>query len=148
LNALANVTITENAGLQTVNLAGISSGASNEVQTLAVAASSSNPSVVPNPTVNYTSPSSTGSLTFTPVPFAVGTATVTVTVNDGGLSNNIVSRSFTVTVNAVNQPPTLAPLANVTVNQGAGVQTVGLSGIGSGASNELQTLRVSASASN
>ena len=42
LNALANITINESAGLQTVNLAGITSGATNEIQTLTVTASSSN----------------------------------------------------------------------------------------------------------
>jgi len=60
--------------------------------------------------VSYSSPSSTGSLTFTPAPNAYGSATITVTVNDGGASNNLVTRSFVVTVNPVNQPPTLNSL--------------------------------------
>ena len=148
LNALANVTINENAGLQTVNLSGITSGSSNQVQTLVVTASSSNPSLIPTPTVNYTSPNTTGSITFTPVTYANGSATITVTVNNGGVSNNITSRSFTVTVNPVNQPPTLNALANVTINENAGLQTVNLSGITSGATNEVQTLTVTASSSN
>src|ERR1039457_4412832 len=46
LDALANVTINENAGLQTVNLSGITSGATNESQTLAVTATSSNPGLI------------------------------------------------------------------------------------------------------
>lgn len=148
LNALANVTINENAGVQTVNLSGISSGAANEVQTLTVTASSSNPGLIPNPTVAYTSPTATGTISLTPVAFAFGSATLTITVNDGGLSNNIVTRTFTVTVNPVNQTPTLNALANVTVNENAGAQTVNLSGIGSGAANENQTLTVTASSSN
>ena len=49
LNALANVTINESAGLQTVNLSGITSGATNESQTLTVTASSSNTGLIPNP---------------------------------------------------------------------------------------------------
>ncbi len=73
---------------------------------------------------------------------------ITVTVNDGGASNNVVSRTFTVTVNPVNQPPTLNALANVTINENAGLQTVNLSGITSGATNEIQTLTVTASSSN
>ena len=148
LNALANVTINESAGLQTVNLSGITSGATNEVQTLTVTASSSNTGLIPTPTVNYTSPNTTGSITFTPVAYAYGSATITVTVNDGGASNNIVSRTFTVTVNPVNQPPTLNALANMTINENAGLQTVNLSGITSGATNEIQTLTVTASSSN
>jgi hypothetical protein len=148
LNALANVTINENAGLQTVNLSGITSGAANESQTLTVTASSSNSALIPTPTVSYTSPNATGSITFTPVALAFGSATITVTVNDGGASNNIVSRTFAVTVNPVNQMPTLTTLANLTVNENAGLQTVNLSGISSGAANESQTLTVTASSSN
>ncbi|HEX5220020.1 MAG TPA: Ig-like domain-containing protein [Verrucomicrobiae bacterium] len=148
LNTLANVTINEGAGQQTVNLSGISSGAANETQTLTVTASSSNPALIPNPTVNYTSPNATGTISFTPVAFAFGSATITVQVNDGGSSNNVVSRTFTVTVNPVNQAPTLNTIANISINEGAGQQTVNLSGISSGASNEVQTLTVTASSSN
>ncbi|MEI6395661.1 MAG: Ig-like domain-containing protein, partial [Verrucomicrobiota bacterium] len=129
-------------------LSGISSGATNESQTLTVTASSSNTGLVPNPTVTYTSPSAAGSISFAPLANAYGSATITVTVNDGGLSNNIVSKSLTVTVNPVNQVPTLNALSNVTINQNAGLQTVNLSGISSGATNESQTLTVTASSSN
>jgi hypothetical protein len=148
LNTLANVSINENAGAQTVNLSGISSGATNENQTLTVTATSSNPSLIPNPSVTYTSPNATGSLSFAPVPFGFGSSAITVTVNDGGASNNILSRTFTVTVNAVNQPPTLNPLADVTLSENSGLQSVALSGISSGATNESQVLSVNASSSN
>ena len=148
LDSLADVSINENSGFQTVDLSGISSGATNESQTLTVTASSSNTGLVPNPAVTYTSPNAAGSITFTPLVNAYGSATITVTVNDGGLSNNIVSKSLTVTVNPVNQVPTLNALSNVTINQNAGLQTVNLSGISSGATNESQTLTVTASSSN
>jgi len=148
LNTLANVTINENASQQTVSLSGISSGATNESQTLTVTASSSNTGLIPNPSVTYTSPNATGSIAFTPASMSFGTSTITVTVNDGGTSNNVVTRTFTVTVNPVNQAPTLNPLADVTVNQTAGARSVGLAGISSGATNESQTLTVTASSSN
>ena len=147
LNAIGNVSVGENAGLQTVSLSGITSGATNENQTLTVSAVSGNPALIPNPTVNYTSPNATGSLSFTPVANTTGTATVTVTVNDGGASNNIVTETFTVTVNSVNQAPTLNSVANVTVNENAGLQTVSLSGITSGAASPLQTLMITATSS-
>jgi hypothetical protein len=147
LNALANLTINEGAGQQTVNLSGITSGATNESQTLTVTASSSNTGLIPNPTVNYTSPNTTGSITFTPVAYANGSAVITVTVNDGGASNNITSKTFTVTVNSGNQAPTLNTLADLTINEGASQQIVNLSGISSGAANESQTLTVTASSS-
>src|SRR5204862_37324 len=148
LDPISNLTITENAGQQTVNLTGISSGASNQVQTLSLTATSSNPGLVPNPTINYTSPNSTGTLALTPAAFAYGSTTIAVTVNNGGLSNNTVVRSFTVTVNPVNYAPTLDPISNLTINENAGQQTVNLTGISSGASNQVQTLIVTATSSN
>ncbi len=148
LNTLANVSVLENAGPQNVSLAGIGTGAADETQTLAVTATSSNPSLIPNPTVSYTSPNATGSLTFTPATDASGTATITVTVNDGQAANNTVTRTFTVTVSPVNNPPTLNALTDVTINEDAGAQSVSLSGIGTGAANETQTLTVTATSSN
>ena len=148
LDAIGNLVLNENAGAQTINLSGISSGASNEVQTLTITATSANPALIPNPTGTYTSPNATGTLTFAPTANAFGSTTITVTVNDGGASNNIVSRAFTVTVNPVNQPPTLDAISNLTLNENAGLQTVSLSGISSGASNEVQTLTVTATSAN
>src|ERR1019366_7131700 len=148
LDALANVTINENATLQTINLSGITSGAANEIQTLMVTTSSSNPGLIPAPAVNYTSPNTAGSISFTPVAYGFGSATISVTVNDGGTINNIITRTFAVTVNPVNQAPTLNALANLTINENAGLQTVNLSGISSGAANENQTLSVTSSSSN
>jgi hypothetical protein len=148
LNAISNLTITENAGLQTVSLSGISSGAANGNQTFTITAVSSNTGLIPNPTVNYTPTNTTGSLTFTPVANAIGAATVTVTANNGGTSNNIVTRTFTVTVNAVNQSPTLNAISNLTITKNAGLQTVNLSGISSGAANGNQTFTITAVSSN
>ncbi len=147
LNALTGMTINEDAASQTVNLSGITSGATNESQTLTVTASSSNTGLIPNPTVTYTSPNATGSLAFTPVANANGSTTITVTVNDGAASNNIVTRTFTVTVNTVNDVPTISALSNITLNEDAAAQTVNLSGITSGAANESQTLTITASSS-
>ncbi len=148
LNPINNLTINQNAGLQTVNLYGITSGAANQNQLLTVTAASGNTSLIPSPTVNYTSPNTNGSLTFTPVANANGSALITVTVNNGGASNNIVTRTFTVTVNPVNQPPTLNPINNLTINQNAGLQTVNLYGITSGAANQNQLLTVTAASGN
>jgi len=98
LNAINNLTIIENSSSQTVSLSGITSGSANENQVLAVSAASSDTSLVSNPTVNYTSPNTTGSLTFTSAPNANGTAIITVIVSDGQTRNNTVIRTFTVTV--------------------------------------------------
>lgn len=148
LNALSNVIISEDAAPQTVSLMGISGGIGDLLQVLGITAVSSNPALVPNPTVAYASPNATGTLGFTPVANANGTATITVTVNDSQLLNNLVSRTFTVTVNAVNDAPTLNTLNNLALGISAARQTVSLAGIGSGAANESQALTVTATSSN
>jgi len=148
LNPISSLTVAEDAGLQTINLTGISPGAVSESQTVTVTSVSSNPGLIPHPTVNYASPDSSGTLRLAPAVDAFGTATITVTANDGAVSNNTVTRTFTVTVNPVNEPPTLNAPANLTIGQHAGLQTVNLSGITSGAANEVQTLTVTAASSN
>jgi len=115
LDPIADLTINENAGLQTVTLTGVGSGAIGENQTLTVTATSTNPTLIPPPTVNYSSPSVTGALTFLPVGFAFGSAIITVIVNDGAATNNLVSRSFIVTVAPVNQIPTISSFASVII---------------------------------
>ena len=148
LNAITGLTLSEDAPQQTVSLTGISDGSATENQTVTVTASSSNTGLIPNPAVSYTNPNTTGSLTFTPVPNANGSATITVTANDGQSANNTVSRTFTVTVNAVNDAPTFAPINNVSITEDAGAQTVTVTGLNSGAANENQTLTLTASSSN
>jgi hypothetical protein len=145
------VTVNEDATLQTVSLTGISAGPANEgSQPLTVSATSSDPALIPDPPfVSYSSPDSTGTLFFRPNADAFGTATITVTVNDGQSANNLVTRSFTVAVNPVNDLPTLDAPNPATVNEDAATQTVGLTGIGAGPANESsQPLTVTAFSSN
>jgi len=148
LGPLSNVTLDEDAAPYTVNLTGITSGATHESDMLTVTASSSNPGLMTNLSVSYTSPNATGSLSFGLVTNAFGTATIRVAVSDGQASNNLVSRLFTVTVNPVNDPPALDPLSNLTLKEDAPPQTISLTGITSGAANENDTLTVTASSSN
>lgn len=148
LDAISDLTINEDAPLQTVNLSGITPGPSFESnQTLTITATSSNPALIPNPTVNYTNPNTTGSLTFTPVANISGTATITVTLKDtGGTANGGVDtfvRTFLVTVNSVNDAPSFTKGPDQTVNEDAGAQTVNnwATAISSGPANESgQTL--------
>lgn len=119
LNTIANVTLGEDSGPQTVALTGITSGASNETQTLSVTASSSNPSVISGLSVNYVSPNTSGTLTFTPSPDMNGSTVITVTIDDGQSQNNKTSRSFTVTVQPVNDPPSISSIADLTIDQGS-----------------------------
>ena len=148
LAALSNRTILEDAAQQTVTLSGIGTGADNEFDTLVVSATSSNPGLIPNPTIVYSSPNATGTLRYTPVADGFGTAVISVVVNDGGAENSTVTRTFTVTVDPVNDAPTLAAIGNLTILEDDPTQTVTLTGITTGAANENDTLSVTATSSN
>lgn len=110
--------IKEDATLQTRPLAGIGSGAPNESQTITITATSSNPDLIPNPTVNYQSPGAIGTLTYQPVANAFGKAIITVTISDGADTNNSFSRTFPVVVRPVNDLPTVSaiPAQNLTTS--------------------------------
>ncbi len=148
LDSMPDLTISQDAGLQSVLLTGITSGATNEIQPLTVSAFSSNPGLIQNPVVTYSSPETTGTLTFSPTPGSFGSTIITVMVDDGGTINNTVIRSFAVTVNPLNNPPTLDLLNDLAVNENSGLQTVSLTGISSGSTNGNQTLIVTAVSSN
>ena len=71
---------------------------------------------------------STGSLTFTPIVNKTGEATITVTIEDGGLDGDLAttadnasfSRSFTMTVASVNDSPTNISLSSSSIPENAG----------------------------
>lgn len=118
LTAISNpASVCQSSGLQTINLSGITSG--GESQTLTVTATSSNTGLIPHPTVNYVSPATTGSLTYTPVAGASGTATITVTVNDGATNNNTIVRNFVVTVDAAPTTSVAGPAQQICPSVGS-----------------------------
>ena len=107
---------------------------------------SSDTSIVPAPVVTYISSDTSGSLTYTPVVNAYGTATITVTVSDG---IDVTSQTFEVTINPVNDAPTLDVIADPSaIEEDALTQTINLSGITTGQANEDQTLSITATSSN
>ncbi|WP_238537812.1 beta strand repeat-containing protein, partial [Zavarzinella formosa] len=123
--------IDEESGEQTVTITGISTGPANESgQTItSVTATSGNTALIAS--VSVTGTGATRALKYTPVPFAHGTAVITVTVtDDGGTANggvNTITKTFTVTVNAINHTPVFND-ANIgylaSDNNGAVVGTV------------------------
>jgi hypothetical protein len=130
LDAIADVTVDQNSSETTINLTGITSGAANEAQNLIVTAVSSDVSIIPDPTIEYTSPNTTGLLKFAPAPDAIGEATITVTVYDEQAQNGILDRTFKITINGYNRNPVavadtvevvqddslVIPLADLTAN--------------------------------
>lgn len=93
-----------------------------------MSATSSDPSVIPHPTVSYTSPNAVGSLSYTPVANASGTATITVTItDDGGTTNgglNTISRTFEATVTPINDAPIATSQGLTVAEDGAVVVTL------------------------
>ncbi len=147
--------IEEDAAAQTVNLSGITDGGEGE-QPLSVIATSSHPGLIPNPVVTYNSPDETGTLEFTPAANQSGTATITVLVEDGGLDQDLSTQgdnatyqeTFLVTVHPVNDdPPTLDPIPDFSLEEDAPETAVNLSGIGDGDLG-VQPLEVTAISSN
>jgi hypothetical protein len=148
MNAIGNRSIAEDSPLQTIVLAGIGSPITKSGGTLRITATSSNPGLIPHPTVNYSSPATSGSLTLAPSSNASGLATITVALKDVGSGLTLVTRTFNVSVWEVNDAPTLNALPDLGLLQNAPRQVVTLSGIGSGAPNELQSLVIRATSSN
>jgi hypothetical protein len=130
LDPIANPpALPENPGPRSVNLSGITAGPF-ESQTLTVTATSNNPTLVPDPTIDYTSPNATGSLTFTPVDGQTGSATITVTVTDdgptGGANVNVFTRTFFVSVGLpTNTAPSFAKGADpIDITDESPLQTI------------------------
>lgn len=129
----ATQTINENAGTQTINLSSITAG-SGENQALRFTATSNNQALLPNGNItrNYTSPNTTGSITFTTAPNASGTAIVSVQLFDAGFDgiagngDDAASavRQFTFNVLSVNDAPrfTLSSSAQSYTEGSAAVQ--------------------------
>lgn len=109
INPISAIVLPQNAGPQTVTLTGLGPGSPTEVQALTITATSSNPSLIPIPVVNYTDPSSTATLTFTPVANATGTSFIGITVNDAQTQSNITTKRFLVTVE-LSQTITINPI--------------------------------------
>ena len=138
--AAVNPTVNEDSGAQTIAnvLTNITAGPANENgQTLTITANNNNNALFSvQPTI-----SANGTLSFTPAPNAFGTATVTVSLkDDGGTANGGVdttTKTFTITVNPVNDAPTFTLGANQTVNEDSGAQTATIAtAISAGPANE------------
>lgn len=128
----SNVTVSSSAGAQTIAgwASAITSGPSDEAgQLLTFAVTTDNPLLFAiQPAIDP----ATGTLTFTPVAGAAGTAMVTVLLrDDGGTGNGGVDSSTPVTFTITVAPPSLAPGMQVVgtelvITGGSGVDTLTL----------------------
>jgi len=120
--------VLEDSGSATVAgwASAMSPGPADEAgQTLAfLATNDSNALFSVQPAIDAT----TGSLTFTPAANASGVATVTVTLQDSGSGvapnvNTSAAQTFTITITAVNDPPSFIPGAAPVVPEDSGLVT-------------------------
>jgi subtilisin-like proprotein convertase family protein len=151
----ATQSVFEDAAPQTVAafLTSISPGpASEAAQSVSFLVSNSNPGLFTvAPAID-----SSGQLTYTLAPNANGTAKVTVVAQDnGGTANGGVDTSaplfFTIAVTAVNDAPSFMVGSNQTINEDAGLQSIGsfLSLISAGPTDEAgQTIAFAVSSDN
>ena len=125
----ADQTVNESSGPQVVTgwATGMSAGPANEAdQTLSFIVSTDDDALFSAlPSINP----ATGNLSYTPATDATGAAQVTVRLRDsGGTANGgtdtSAAQTFTITLRAVNQPPSFKAGGDQTINENVGLQTV------------------------
>lgn len=125
---------------QTILITDISDGDAAAKQDIGFSLTSTNDDVLDSEDyeIIYTQDAPTAQLQFTPT--ASGNSTVSLTLNDGQLTNNSTTKPFTVTAfDDWNDNPTLDQIASFMVYNNAGEQTIVLSGISDG-NNDTQEL--------
>jgi hypothetical protein len=103
LDAIEDQSVLEDPVEHSLTLTGVSNGDPGTAQTVVFDAASSNPSLVPDPVIEYRPPDSTAVLKFAPTPGRTGIAVITVrAADDGGTPDNngdaAVEQTFTVRV--------------------------------------------------
>ncbi len=135
-----------------LELTDIDDGNPNARQSITVTAQSSNPALIPDPNVEYTSDDFTAILTYTPTLSQTGLAAITVTVQDDGAAaaGGVDTTQVVFDVNVyelLNNPPTIYEVGDVSVLQDDGEQIVVLTGISDGDDDANQTVSILAASS-
>jgi Tol biopolymer transport system component len=98
---------------------------------LRVTAISSNPAVIPHPSVVYTEGATTGRIEFAPSKDTQGQAMLSVMVRDAGADglfetndDGTIERTLLVSVKPVNDPPSIALRGNQIITQGSNLRSV------------------------
>ncbi|WP_276371977.1 tandem-95 repeat protein [Chryseolinea sp. H1M3-3] len=115
----------------------------NPVGDLTVSGSSSNVTVVPNASIVFGGSGANRTVTITPAAGQSGATNITITVTDGTAN---ASTSFTLSVNDVNDPPTISTIANQTTAENTATAAIPFT-IGD-AETSASSLTVTASSSN
>lgn len=103
---------TVNEDSSTAALAFTLADADTPLASLTLAGSSSNTALVPGANIVFGGSGVNRTVTITPAPNAFGTATITLSVSD---ETNTVSDTFLLTVNAINDAPTITDIADLSI---------------------------------
>lgn len=93
----------------------------NAPATLTVTGTSSNTSLVPNVNITFGGAGTARTITVTPAPGQSGTTTITITVSDGTAD---ASTSFVLSVNDVNDPPTISAISDQTTTENTSTSAI------------------------
>ena len=123
IDSVSHVFICEDSPLEAHPFAGVSDGSEYEEQRLAIETSSSAASLLPDPTVTYTSPEAEGSMRLASLSNQHGNSQVTVTVNeyDDDTLAASVETEFTVTVLSQPDEPVFSGEASFTIDEDTGL---------------------------
>jgi hypothetical protein len=116
ITTIANQTVNEDSA--TNALAFTVGDVETAAGSLTVSGSSTNTTLVPNGNIVFGGSGANRAVTVTPAANQFGTTTITVAVSDGQLST---PTSFLLTVNAINDAPTITAIANQTTVSGTAV---------------------------
>ena len=111
---------------------------------ITITAVSSNPAVIPNPQVTYSSPATTGSILLTPNVTALGESVISVIVSSPNATDKVMTFKVKVIPNVA---PSMQQPANMIVKKGDKV-TVALNNIYTGNPESFQKITITAKSSN
>lgn len=94
-------------------ISGISSGLF-ETQPLTITATSSDPTIVPNPVITHIPGSATARMTYSPAANKFGSVNITLTLDDGQASSNTRSYTIPLTITPVDDAPTISAISPIT----------------------------------
>lgn len=118
VNDVPTVTVIPNQSIDEDVATGPLSLTVGDVETAAgsliLGGTTSNPGLVPEGNITFGGSGATRTVTITPMANQTGTAQITVSVSDG---TDSVTSAFTLTVNAVNDAPTITAISNRTIDE-------------------------------
>ncbi len=146
-DALADISVAEDAAEQTVSITTVSPGLSADEsgQTVTFTVASGDTAIIADADLAISGTGATRTLTYTPTADAVGDVTITVTADDSQVLNNTTVDSFVVTVTEVNDVPAVDAIGDQIIAEGV-TNSVTVAGLlaGGATDEDAQILTLSA----